>query len=138
MAEAVTVKIAGLEELGQSMQDFPDKFLKKGVRAALRAGGEVLRSAISMAAPRSDDVTHGHEPGFLAENIDMAVKTSVKNDTGAVKVGPSKEAFWAGFNEFGTRHQSAKPFIRPAFEGNGQIALDAFIASLKETFEGTS
>jgi HK97 gp10 family phage protein len=135
MADGVTVKIAGLEQLSQRMQDFPDKLVRKGVKDALRAGGEVLREAISAGAPRSMDETHGHEPGFLADHIAMNVSTSVKNDRGSVKVGPVKKAFYAMFAEFGTRHQPALPFIRPAFEGNGQNALDAFVNKLREAFK---
>jgi HK97 gp10 family phage protein len=117
------------------MQEFPDKMLRKGVRDALRAGGEVLRQAISDGAPVSEDETHGHPSGFLKDHIGMKVSVSVKNDTGNIKVGPVKKAFYAMFPEFGTRHQPAKPFIRPAFEGNAQSALDAFINKLKEAFK---
>ncbi len=135
MANGVTVKITGLEQLSQKMQEFPDKLVQKGVRNALKAGGEVLRAAISAGAPVSEDVTHGHEPGFLKDHIAATVSTSVKNDKGTVKVGPVAKAFYAMFPEFGTRHQAAKPFIRPAFEGNGQKALDAFVDVLREKFK---
>lgn len=135
MADGVTVKITGLEQLSQKMQEFPEKMLKKGVRTALRAGGEVLRQAISDAAPVSEDETHVHPPGFLKDHIGSKVTVSVKNDTGTILVGPVKKAFYAMFPEFGTKHQPAKPFIRPAFEGNAQKALDAFVNKLREAFK---
>jgi len=135
MADAVTIKIEGLEQLSSQISEFPDKLVRKGVRNALRAGGEVLREAISAGAPRSMDITHGHEPGFLADHIGMKVKTSVTNDTGSILVGPVKKAFYAMFAEFGTKHQAALPFIRPAFEGSGPSALDAFVDSLREAFQ---
>jgi HK97 gp10 family phage protein len=130
-----TVKIEGLEQLSQRMKDFPDKLVTKGVRASLTAGGEVLRQAISDGAPRSMDVTHGHEPGFLADHIAAKVSVSTRQDKGSVKVGPVKMAFWGLFAEFGTRTQAAKPFIRPAFESQKQNALDAFVNRLREAFK---
>lgn len=135
MGDLVTVKITGVEELGERMREFPDKLLVKGVRNALRAGGELLRLALSAAAPRAEDVTHGHEPGFLADHIAAKATVSTKNDKGSVKVGPVAKAFWGMFPEFGTRHQPAKPWMRPTFEANAQKALDAFVDSLKETFK---
>src|SRR5271166_4974074 len=118
MGDVFTFKITGIEEVGEKMRTYPEKFLAKGVRKALLAAGEVFRSAISAAAPRSEDETHGHPPGFLAEHIAMKATVSTKNDRGEVKVGPVAKAFYAMFPEFGTRHQPAKPFIRPAFEAN--------------------
>jgi HK97 gp10 family phage protein len=138
MGSPVTVKIQGLEELSQKIHEFPDNLLKKGVRNALRAGGEVLRQAISSRAPRSVDETHGHTPGFLADHIGTVVKTSPKNDTGSIQVGPVKKAFYGMFAEFGTKHQPARPFVRPAFEGSAQDALDAFVAKLREAFDEVS
>jgi len=134
MAAPVTVKITGLEQLSQKMQEFPDKLVKKGVVAALRAAGEVFRKEISLRAPRSLDVTHGHEPGFLADHIATKVSTSTKQDRGSVKVGPVAKAFWGMFAEFGTRFQRALPFVRPAFESVGTQALEAFVAKLREAF----
>lgn len=135
MADGVFVKITGLEQLSQRMKDFPDKLVSKGVRASLTAGGEVFRRAISDGAPVSEDITHGHEPGFLKDHIAAKVSVSTRQDKGSVKVGPVKKAFYAMFPEFGTRTQTAKPFIRPAFESQGQNALDAFVNKLREAFK---
>ena len=134
MASPVKVKIKGLEELSQKIHEFPDKLVKKGVRDALRAGGEVLRGEISARAPRSVDETHGHPPGFLAEHIGTSLSLSTRNDKGEIKVGPVKKAFYGMFPEFGTKHQAAQPYIRPAFESQKQNALDAFINKLRQAF----
>lgn len=135
MAPPVTVKIGGLEQLSQRLQEFPEKLVKKGVRASLQAGGEVLRQEASDRAPRSEDETHGHPPGFLADHIAAKVSTSVKQDKGSVKVGPVAKAFWGMFSEFGTRRQAAKPWLRPAFESVGQQALDAFVEKMRDAFK---
>jgi HK97 gp10 family phage protein len=41
----------------------------------------------------------------------------------AVAIGPSKDAFWGGFLEFGTVKMAAKPFMRPAFDYGADRAL---------------
>lgn len=134
MASPITVKITGLDQVRENIRTFADKLVKRGVIAALRAAGEVFRKEISLRAPRSLDVTHGHEPGFLADHIATKVSTSTKQDRGSVKVGPVAKAFWGMFAEFGTRMQHALPFIRPAFESVGPAALEAFVAKMREAF----
>ncbi len=116
------------------MRTFKESFLRKGVKAALTAGGLVLQQALQARAPVSEDVTHGHEPGFLRDHIAVTSTISTKYDKGSVKVGPVAKAFWGMFAEFGTRMQAALPWMRPAFEGDGQNALDAFVSKLREIF----
>jgi HK97 gp10 family phage protein len=117
------------------MHSFPEKFLRKGVKEALMAAGLVLQQALQARAPVAEDVTHGHEPGFLRDHIAITSTISTKYDKGSVKVGPVAKAFWGMFAEFGTRLQAALPWMRPAFEGDGQNALDAFVSKLREKFQ---
>lgn len=117
------------------MHEFPEKFLAKGVREALNAGGLVLQQALQARAPVAEDETHGHEPGFLRDHIAIKTTISTKNDKGSVMVGPVAKAFWGMFSEFGTRMQAALPWMRPAFEGDGPNALEAFVSKLREKFQ---
>jgi HK97 gp10 family phage protein len=138
--DVVYVKIEGLEELSARMQDFPRRVLTRGVRDALRAGAEVLRKEISNRAPvmATQETAQGHPPGFLKDHIGTKLKISARNDSGEAQVGPVKKAFWGLFAEFGTKKQPMKPFIRPAFESAKQGALDAFVAKLRDAFDGES
>jgi HK97 gp10 family phage protein len=117
------------------MHTFKENFLRKGVREALMAAGLVLQRALQARAPVAEDETHGHEPGFLRDHIAVTTTISTKYDKGSVKVGPVAKAFWGMFAEFGTRMQAALPWMRPAFEGDGPNALEAFISKLREIFQ---
>nr|WP_014650880.1 HK97-gp10 family putative phage morphogenesis protein [Paenibacillus mucilaginosus] len=76
------MKLEGMDELMKRLQEMG----RKGAaieRAALQAGGEVIRSAASERAPRSNDAPH------LADNITISkIKTS--QGMKYVLVGPKK------------------------------------------------
>lgn len=122
------VTIKGGEELFQAMTARGEKFAKKGLRAALYAGSEVLRKAIGSFCTAK-------RTGFLAEHIGAKTTISSKQEAGITQVGPVRKAFYAGWIEFGRKKQSARPFIRPAFDANKDRALDAFTNKLREIFE---
>ena len=152
MSDFVTAKVTGLSELQEKIEQLKDKVAKKGLRASLRAGGNVFKNAMVALAPK--------ETGFLSEHFGLRV--SVRRDAvaGSVYIGPQGKidypayasgaynikrkdgkikkvgriavATVARFLEFGTSKMSKKPFMTQAFESNKQRALDAVIEKLKE------
>lgn len=101
----VSVKMDGLEELQKALAAFAKPQRERVEQKALEESGEYLRSKIqSLTRVRT---------GKLKASI---VKGEVIN--GKIQIGPSQQgpAFRAHFIEFGTKFQSAKPFMRPAFE----------------------
>lgn len=70
---------------------------------------QVARSAAAHA-PSSEDGSHGHTSGFLRQSIQWK---SRPRSLSAV-VGIAAAAFYWKFVEFGTKHMSAHPFLRPA------------------------
>lgn len=136
MADVVTVKVQGLEELERKLYELPTKFAKKYVRQALRAGARVFRDEIKQNAPR--------RTGWLASQI--AVTTSIRGSElqGKANIGVRKkqdparhathvpaaadEARWA---ELGTSKQPARPFMRPAFDSKKDAVLARFAEVLK-------
>lgn len=141
MANSVTVKISGIEELEKNLYDLPSKFAKRAVRSALKAGAGIWKEGLESSAPV--------RTGFLKEQADISIKLSAKEESGTALVGftkkqnPSRqekeksvpsagnEAFWY---EMGTVNQPARPFIRPLFESSKGAVLDVFVAKLKEAF----
>lgn len=114
-----TMRIDGGDELATRLNSLPEAVSKKVQVAALKEGGEPIRLAMAANAPRGDRTPH------LADNISISVARSEDRDDDAfgVAVGPSKAVFWAGFQEFGTAHQPARPFARPAFDSKAPAAL---------------
>lgn len=109
--------IHGGEELAARLSTLPFRRRRKEVLAALIAGGEPIRLELGRQAPRSAEAPH------LADSMTTSVAKSPDPDTFVVAVGPSRDAFWGFFQEWGTRHHGAQPFARPAFRAKAPEAL---------------
>ena len=131
MPKAVSCRIEGLKELEHALLEETPKQARVAMREALNAGGDVMQRAIAQKARTA--FVRGKSTGFTATHILKKTKLSVKEDEGEVSVGPAKEAYWAGWDEFGSIHnRPPEPFIRPAWEENKYSMLDIFIAKLGE------
>lgn len=92
--------------------------------AALKKGAEPIRRAAAALAPEDEHAT----PPHLNQNIIIAVPTETQlaetgNEEAHVLIGPRKEFFYGFFREFGYGGGAATPFLRPAFDSEGQRAL---------------
>jgi HK97 gp10 family phage protein len=128
---SVTITIKGLKELDAALRQLPDEMQASPVRTALKAGAEVLRDGMSRRAPR-DPVVAGVT---LADEIVVVAKVSTAKDTAVAQIGPSKRAFYGGFQELGTSKMPAQPFMRPTLDEDGQIAIAALAVHLKAGIE---
>lgn len=109
----------GGQALAQALRTLPDRVSRRVVKEALTDGAEPIRARMEANAH------HGNVAPHIAEN--MVIGTARRSDTPdgtGVAVGPRKGQFFYGyFLEFGTRKMSARPFARPAFDGEAQGAL---------------
>jgi HK97 gp10 family phage protein len=108
-------EVKGLSKLEENLRALPDNLARKAVKAAVKDGGDVIQNEMVRLAPRNT--------GFLASHIVVQVKMD-KFGEAVAKIGPAKDAFWGGFNEFGTRFMRAQPFMRPAFDLQWRVALE--------------
>ena len=99
---------------------------------ALSEAAEPMRAEAASLAPRG----HGKGP-HLADNIVIAETTRVPGGRGrwrdsedtehVVAVGPSfrpDDVYWGLFQELGTAHHSAHPFLRPAFDHHSSKVME--------------
>lgn len=71
------------------------------------------------------------DTGFLSQNIDASEdKKNREQDLVVVKFGPTSKAFYGFFQEFGTAHHPAKPFMQPAIDRASPEMEDRLVASL--------
>lgn len=120
----VTVKISGLKQLEQKLRNEPKNVAKRLLRRASKDAADIWVNAIEALAPE--------KTGFLKTHIVMSSKATGGLEGGIqVQVGADKKAYWALFQEFGTRKQRAKPFMRPAFESTKDEVLAVFVADLQ-------
>ena len=123
-------------------------------RAAVMEGAKIIQAEIKARAPV--------DTGFLRDNIVISTEYSYSYSTGkgeTVKVGPSEDAFYARFLEFGytlrarktststSRGKSvyekrgtggkipAKPFIEPAFLAKRAEAKEAIAGAIREAID---
>lgn len=103
--------IEGLDELLKDLGELPRTVGRKLIARSLRKAAKPVQDRIIATAP--DDPTT--PTSRIADNIDINV-TEQTSEGAIALVGPTKHGFFAGFAEFGTAHQSAKPFMAPAFD----------------------
>lgn len=129
----IGVKVTGGAALGRALAQLTERMGKKTLRNALMTGGEIIRKSASRHAP--------HAPGApdLRENIGInPVKRLPQDAQAAVVVGPTKGFGYGLPQELGTRRHPAHPFMRPAFDGEGQNALGAIRQELQRELLGSA
>lgn len=120
-----TVTVVGLKEANLALKQLPDLAKVEAQQVADVTAFHVARAA-SSHAPRSATGSHGRGPGFLAASI---IWLSRPRTTSAI-VGIRSAAFYWKFLEFGTRFISARPFLRPAADGERADHRRRMIAGL--------
>ena len=126
------IRIDGLKELEKALLQLPKALHGKVLGAAVREGAKEIQGEAKVKAPVSAGAHHvgkkgrksyiaSVKPGHLKRNIKIRLAKSAKGEAkGYVYV--SFKAFYGKFVEYGTKKMSAKPFLRPAFDGKWQGA----------------
>ena len=129
MSSIVKFEMKGLDELDRAVKKLPEKIQKRVLIGALRAGGRVIQKEAKARAPVKS--------GNLKRNISVVAGKSKKSaPIGQVQaevfVATTPKAWYSHLIEFGTKHISAKPFLRPAFDTTHQEVLNAIGDKLAE------
>ena len=106
--------ITGARELEKVLKRLPGKIGQKVLLSSLRPGATLIKKEAKIRAPVKS--------GTLRDEI---VVRKEKGGVVALRVGPTRDAFWGMFQEFGTIKQPARPWLRPAFDATKGKALDA-------------
>lgn len=122
----MNVEAKGFAELDRMLQQLPDDMARIYLVDAVRAGGELIAEEAARRAPR--------DTGDLAASITVKVNKNVKsNGDPEAQIGPSKKEQRVGrYQELGTSHNPAQPFLRPALDTRGQDAIEAMRDVLKQ------
>lgn len=138
------IKVAGLREIEAVLKRLPARLGEKVIRAALRAGAQVIRKDAQSKVPILKSPKKGRKPGTVKKAITikrskqdkfgvyLGIKKLSKSDIAdfkdqyhGSKLNPDDPFYWF-FLEFGTAKMPAKPFLRPAFEARKFEALRKF------------
>lgn len=126
--------IIGLKELGDKLDLLSENVQKKHVRTAIKPASEVFRRAVRAKAPVRDDQyakdKNKRKPRYLKRHIGRWIKPEKDGGLSAF-VGPTPSAYYGRFVELGTGHQSAHPFMRPAYDEKKDEAEKTFADTLE-------
>jgi HK97 gp10 family phage protein len=142
--EIVKINLLGADQLNKTLKLLPGELAKNVYMQSLRKGAVLVRDAAKERAPYGSDfekrsytkkkkgvaTTH-----FVKLRDEIRITVTTKTDISfavAVHVGA---AYWGMFSEFGTSHQAAKPWLRPAFDGSAEDALNMIGQSLGKGVE---
>ena len=165
MADIVTVKINGLDELQKKLQEELPKDAKLAMRIALNAGAGDIKRAMQDEAPVEAE---GQDAGFLRDHVKVKVKMRRNDLAGYALIGPTTEAYpgreghqgtvrfktltgkrvsfmgkagqvtasnVARWLELGTRYITPRAWMTKAWERTKQQALNHFIEKLKSALK---
>lgn len=145
MANGITIKVSGTDDVVRALQSLGID-VANGLEAICDAGAAVVQDAIKANAPGE----------IAAEVVRETTTKSRKRVT--VSTGPSKDAFYARFLEYGVSpHKitatnakaliigadlfrksvnhpghAAQPFVRPAFDGTKDQAEDKIAGEIRQ------
>lgn len=109
-------KIYGFDETVANLRRLPQEVAGKVLDAAVRKAGTPMAQDAASSAPRSATPS---KAGHMADTVRLR-KFTDQNSGNDLEVnytiGPDAKHFWGGFQEFGTVHEAARPFERPAFD----------------------
>jgi HK97 gp10 family phage protein len=132
------VKLEGIEDLFSHLDATKSKAIQ---RRALKAGGQILQTAIAARAPEKveGDIPGSNSlpSGALKNDIELKVLRGSDGNRTAISIGPGRyTAHVARWLEYGWHHFKAgkyifHPFIRPAVDETQAAAQKAIMSTLE-------
>lgn len=122
------MRVVGAEAIVRKLRVLPENVAERELRRAARAAAEPIRARMEALAPRGDPA----EP-TLANIVVTPVRGSDPM-AAAVWIGPSRDAYYGYFQEYGTRYHAAQPFARPAFDSEHDEAQRVLQHEIWDTF----
>lgn len=127
------VHVEGLAEVTEAMENLSKAANRNVCRKALRAGGVPIRDAAQQAAPKHSGVLRISIA--ISDRLTRRQKrTKPKVNEVEMYVGPSTgqgATFYASHVEYGTEDTPIQPYMRPAWDGQREHALDIIAEHLR-------
>lgn len=133
MANRSTFHMEGFRELEKALKALGPEVATKAGNEGARKATNVMRDAVKKNAPRGTQPTKrtwrnkdgsqgSADYGRLHQNIKTRKQRAKKAHTIRYVV-TTGNAFWGRFSEFGTEHEPARPWFKPAVDQiAGQVA----------------
>lgn len=152
MPTTTKITVTGLDDLLRRMHDLDRKVRRKIIRSAALAGANVIKKQAQQNAPVKTGDLKVSIGTRRSRKFSSEVQGYEQRDIGIFKVKGGKFAntarnrrlgrvgktfkveppsFYWRFQEFGTTKMAAHPFLRPAFDTQKQVAVNATVQKLK-------
>ncbi len=115
--------IQGIEQLESKLAELERVVRRKMLTVALKEAAEITRARAADLAPVLKELDKRREAGRLKAHEIVSVSQQSDSNTAVVRVGPDKTAFYGLFEEIGTAHATADPFLGPAYEETKEEVL---------------
>lgn len=102
--------IHGFSEFERNLNELDRVVRQELLTEAAHAGADIVLEDAARRAPR--------DQGDLASGMTKRVSRQSDANEVSVEVGPDKKQFYGFFQERGTKHAPAQPFLKPALETN--------------------
>jgi HK97 gp10 family phage protein len=127
----IALKFDGGAAIAKALETLPARVSRAMQQDALLAAGERIRKDAAAKAPVEAESTGPRlRDNFVIQPIRRTPAQVAAETTAVVGIGVPRKFFYDWFAEIGTRHESARPFWRPAFDGNVAWAIKAIGAEL--------
>jgi len=142
----ITTRVEGLDKLHKALAELPRELQKGPLRAAVSAAAKVVQDQAIVNAPEDSGTlkraiyrTRSKEASSsVQESFIVGVRQGKKFQSKRLRSGrqtANRDAFYWRFLEFGTVHQAARPFLRPAFDEKRLQAIEAMRTRLARGIE---
>ena len=115
MSAPPAFKLSGEEGLTRKFKAVIKAVGKRPLRDAVQRAADQIVDEARLRAPVLSVPSTRRRAGALRDDI-TAVRAKSTDTTARFKIGNTKEIFYAHWQEFGTVHHAAQPFLRPAFD----------------------
>jgi HK97 gp10 family phage protein len=131
----ITVKVEGLKEVQAALRELPNATAKNVMkRVLLRRAQPVADVAKGLVRVFEGHLQHSINVSTNLTRRQKARHRKVDRDDVEVFVGPGTDPA-AHLNEFGSSHQTAHPFMRPAWDQTKDDLLEGVAADMWEEIE---
>ena len=120
--------LQGIEHLEAKLKELELSIQRKMLTTSLKEAADITRTRAAELAPYLTGRLKEHE-------IVVTVPSQSNAQTALIRVGPAKDAFYGLFDEIGTAHMTAQPFLRPAFEQTHDEVLRKTAEDFKKAVE---
>lgn len=139
MADYITYKLKGAEELSRVFRGLPQELQRQVVIPAAKDAMQIVLDAAKDNAAKLDRL---ETPNYIPRNLDMIEDKKYFEETGSTKIsvgvrkrkrgqGGGNTYYAAIFLELGTSRSRAFPFMRNALAQNRQAVFSELISSGK-------